>query len=568
MSNSVRHAAVAVSAMFVLSSTIASALVTDAGIYPPANYDTFVPPASGASYVDPAFGTTIRRLSDAMNMTDNAGRGGLTSVSTEYSTASPFNSDNSRLILQHQSYFGLYDGNGTYLRDLPFAVNTSTEPRWSRRDPNVLYFVSGNSLMRLDVAAGAISVVHTFTEYGAISGRGESDISPDGDHFVFAGDKRYVFVYEISTGTKGAALDTAGHTFNSLYIASDNSVAVGWVPTGTGRFTGVELFDRNMTFRRQLTHALGHMRLTRDTNGDDLLIWTNSDDPAPLANCANGIVRVRLASAQQTCLLSLDWSLAVPITAPDGNGWAFVETYAPSDPFFASPAWVPYTNEIVQVKLDGTETRRLLHHRSRPLNSYAYQPRTTVSRDGSRLAFTSNYFLPRLLGYPAEYTDAYLAMVPGTSSQSPVSAPTAAPSAPAPAPSSGPAPTSAARVEQDNPAVVYGGSWSPNQRPAHSGGSAALAMEAGARADFAFSGTGVSWIGYRDAWSGIANVFVDGVLKNTLDTYSAGDTPQASIYSISGLAPGTHVLTLQVTGTRSGASGGSWIWVDAFSVSR
>jgi hypothetical protein len=58
------------------------------------------------------------------------------------------------------------------------------------------------------------------------------------------------------------------------------------------------------------------------------------------------------------------------------------------------------------------------------------------------------------------------------------------------------------------------------------------------------------------------------VLKNTLDTYSAGDTPQASIYSISGLAPGTHVLTLQVTGTRSGASGGSWIWVDAFSVSR
>jgi hypothetical protein len=572
MSNSVRPM-ILVSAALVLSGSIVSAHVTDTGSHPPPAYDTFIPPASGASYVDPAFGTRIKRLSDAMNMTDNAGRGGLTSVGTEYSTASPFNSDNSRLILVHQSYFGLYDGNGTYLRDLPFAVNASTEPRWSRHDPNLLYFVSGNRLMKLDVAAGTTSVLHTFSEYSTISGRGESDISQDGDHFVFAGDKRYVFVYEISADAKGPVLDTAGHAFNSLYIAPDNSVAIGWIPAGTGRFTGVELFDRNMSFQRQLTHALGHMRLTRDTNGDNLLIWTNSDDPAPLANCPNGIVKVRLANAQQTCLLPLAWSLAVHITAPDGNGWAFVETYAPSNPFFASPDWMPYTNEILQVKLDGTETRRLLHHRSRPLNSYAYQPRATVSRDGSRLVFTSNYDLPKLLGYPAEYTDAYLATVAGTStppasSSTPSPSPTPSATTPAPAPSSGPSPTSAARVEQDHPAVAYSDSWSPNARPGHSGGSAKLAMEAGSRADFAFSGTGVSWIGYRDAWSGIANVFVDGVLKTTLDTYSAADTAQAALYTVGGLANGAHILTIQVTGTHSGASAGSWIWVDAFSVSR
>src|SRR5688500_3187544 len=106
MLNSVRRPIVLVSAMLVLSSSIASAFVTDAGIHPPPSYDTFIPPASGASYVDPVFGTSIKRLSDAMKMTDNAGRGGLTSVGTEYSTASPFNSDNSRLILVHQSYFG------------------------------------------------------------------------------------------------------------------------------------------------------------------------------------------------------------------------------------------------------------------------------------------------------------------------------------------------------------------------------------------------------------------------------------------------------------------------------
>jgi hypothetical protein len=117
---------------------------------------------------------------------------------------------------------------------------------------------------------------------------------------------------------------------------------------------------------------------------------------------------VRLSDARKTCLLRLDWSLAAHITAGDGNGWATVETYAPSDPAPAPPGWKAYTNEILQVKLDGTGTRRLLHHRSRPVNSYGYQPRASVSRDGRRLVFTSNYGLQAILGAPNEYTDVYL----------------------------------------------------------------------------------------------------------------------------------------------------------------
>jgi hypothetical protein len=394
-------------ALLAVASLPATAAAGDSAMHPPPVYDSFVPPATGASYADQAFGTDIKRLSDAMSMNDSAGAGSVVAIGTEYSTASPFNSNSSRLILLHRSYFALYDGNGGYLADMPF-VAASSEPRWSRREPNVLYYVTGNTLVRLDVASGMISPVHTFSEYATISGRGESDISRDGDHFVFAGDDRYIFVYEIGTDTKGPALDAAGHAFDSLYIAGDNSVAIGWIQPGTARYTGVELFGRDMRFERQLTHAGGHMHLTRDSGGDDVLVWTNSNDPLPIPDCQNGIVKVRLADAQQTCLLSLDWSLAVHITAPDGNGWAFVETYAPSDPFPASSAWAPYTNEILQLKLDGSEVRRLLHHRSRPVNSYGYQPRATVSRDGGKLVFSSNFNLQALLGYPSEYSDAYL----------------------------------------------------------------------------------------------------------------------------------------------------------------
>ena len=91
-------------------------------------------------------------------------------------------------------------------------------------------------------------------------------------------------------------------------------------------------------------------------------------------------------------------------------------------------------------------------------------------------------------------------------------------------------------------------------------------MDAGSTATVKFSGRGVSWIGYRDAWSGIANVYVDGVPKGSIDTYAAADTPQATVYNIAGLSNGQHTLTIQVTGTHWAASAASWVWVDAFAV--
>src|SRR5436309_1912250 len=380
--------------------------VADSNTYVPSNYYAFQPPGVGGSYTDADFGTSIKRISNALG-TPNKDRGGnLTFVTDEYSTMTPFNKDNSRILLVHQSYFALYDGSGNLLKSLPLEIHAQSEPRWSRSDANVFYYVRGNQLKQYNVTTDAMSVVHTFSEYSSITGKGESDICFDGKHFVFAGDNRYVFVYEISTDSKGPVFDTGGRGFDSLYITPDDNVSITWLEDGTGRYTGIELFSRDMSFLRQLTRSGGHMDYTRDSNGDEVLIWTNSNDPSPI--CDNGIVKVRLSDGSQTCLLSLDWSLAVHVSAPDSGGWAFVETYAPSDPDFQSAAWKPYTNEIVKVKLDGGQVVRLAHHRSRPFNSYNWTPRVSVSRDGSRLIYSSDYGLQEILGYPSEYSDVYL----------------------------------------------------------------------------------------------------------------------------------------------------------------
>ena len=126
---------------------------------------------------------------------------------------------------------------------------------------------------------------------------------------------------------------------------------------------------------------------------------------------------------------------------------------------------------------------------------------------------------------------------------------------------------SAGRVEENNPSLVYLGRWYPNLNPAHSGGHAILAMDAGSRVTINFNGTGISWLAYRDEWSGIARVYVDGEEKSTIDNYLS-PAQQRVVYSIGGLQSGSHSLSIEVTGTHNQSSKGSWVWLDAFDVTQ
>jgi hypothetical protein len=528
----------------------------DSGVYLPPQYQTLTPPPAGRSYTDPVFGTNILRVTDALAQRNSDTGGYLTFITDEYSTMSPFNNDGSRFLLVFQSYFALYDPAGNFVKECPLEVNSGSEPRWSRTSPDVLYYIRGNQLKQYNTATDAVSVVHTFGEYSKIGGNGESDICFDGNHFILAGDKRYIFVYDLSSDRTGPVLDAGGRRFDSLYITPNDNVTVTWLAAGAARWAGIELFDRDMVFQRQLSTVGGHMDVTRDINGDEVLVLTNSADPA--ATCDNAIVKVRLSDGQRTCLLSLDWSLAVHISAPDGNGWCFVETYAPGDPL-SQPGWTTYTGEILQVKLDGSQVRRIAHHRSRPFNSYNYQPHVAVSRDGTRLVYSSNFGLQASLGYPAEYSDVYLVSL---------SAPTYGNGGGTGVDTGGNGGAKTTRIEQDDAAVAYSGDWFRNSMTVHSGGSAKLAMDPGARATLSFTGTAVRWLGYADEWSGIANVYLDGEFKAVVNTLNSPSRAQAVLWEISGLKAGTHTLAIEATGTRNPSSGGAWVWIDAFEITK
>ena len=77
----------------------------------------------------------------------------------------------------------------------------------------------------------------------------------------------------------------------------------------------------------------------------------------------------------------------------------------------------------------------------------------------------------------------------------------------------------------------------------------------------------MTWISYTAPFNGIAQVYLDGALAATVDTYAPTEHAQAVVYSTSGLAAGPHTLTIKVTDTYDSSATSAWIVVDAFDVS-
>jgi uncharacterized protein involved in high-affinity Fe2+ transport len=125
------------------------------------------------------------------------------------------------------------------------------------------------------------------------------------------------------------------------------------------------------------------------------------------------------------------------------------------------------------------------------------------------------------------------------------------------------------RFEETEPAVSFSGSWvQGNINRAWSLGTVAETGVAGATATFTFTGTDVSWIGCRKLSTGIADVYLDGVFQTEIDTFQAPpiEAYQHTIFKATGLANGSHTLTIVVTGRTNPAAFNNLIVIDAFDV--
>ena len=295
-------------------------------------------------------------------------------IGNPYGSICSFNADCSMFSCIAVDHWQIRTISGALYLDIETLPAQAGDLKWSRTDPRYFYYISGNRLMTSDVDWKAQTAVHEFTEYISIYGGGESDISPDNDHFVLAGTKTdgavEVFVYSLKDG-KGPVYPQT-QPFDGLKIDGKHRIILS-------RSDGIFVIDSAAKSILKICDTNGHAALTLDADGSDVLIWTSNQD--------NGIYKVPIDGRLRTLLMTPPWQVAVDISCPD-RGDPIVSTYS-LDP--------GYPGRVLQVALDGSGSTGLCETGSVQIKmsdgSWAYncQPKASVSRDGRYIIGCSNF---------------------------------------------------------------------------------------------------------------------------------------------------------------------------------
>ena len=118
------------------------------------------------------------------------------------------------------------------------------------------------------------------------------------------------------------------------------------------------------------------------------------------------------------------------------------------------------------------------------------------------------------------------------------------------------------KVQEDQSTVFQ---WGTVSNPNTYGGSYTREISGGASASFSFTGTNVTWYTITGKTEGKADVYIDGVLKTTVDN-SAASTHYKVARSYSGLAAKKHVIKIVVRGQPGTLGTGTDVAIDAFKV--
>jgi hypothetical protein len=119
-------------------------------------------------------------------------------------------------------------------------------------------------------------------------------------------------------------------------------------------------------------------------------------------------------------------------------------------------------------------------------------------------------------------------------------------------------------ISQASSAVHYRGSWTTSTATTWWGGTARSSSTKGSTVSYTFTGKSIAWVGLKAATRGKANVYVNGVLKATVDLYSPTTLRQRIVWSANYSTSATRTVTIKILGT----SGRPRVDVDGFVVIR
>jgi len=120
--------------------------------------------------------------------------------------------------------------------------------------------------------------------------------------------------------------------------------------------------------------------------------------------------------------------------------------------------------------------------------------------------------------------------------------------------------------DERDPSVVYSGSWTQASNSNAYNGTVSYSDQKNASATFTFTGQGVTLLVGKGPYRGIAQIYLDGVNKGTVDLYAPNYSYNVPVKTFTGLPSTKHTLKIVVTGTKNPSATGIRIMTDAFSV--
>jgi hypothetical protein len=364
-------------------------------------------PMVGVQITDPAFQNYVTRLTDAR-------KDSIPGLFPDYSKRQAWNSDESLMILRSASGDAyLFNGqNYGFMRQLDGVGGEDVF--WHPSDPDILYQSLDSILYRYRVSSGESEPVHIFSDYTWANTRGEGNLSNDGRYYACLGQSynyatgevtfKDLLVYDIQ---EERVISThalpAGQVNDFDWISISplgNFVVVDYADEETGRYHGVEVYDRNLNFLWQKPLGAGHSDLGLDAAGREVLIMDVYEDQSNLTH----INKYLLADGTETRLLSVSpfFDLHISSRCMNRPGWALISTFDYYARLTDSESdWLPFEDEVFGLKMDGSGTvERYAHHHSRRYSQetqdsdnsvYFAEPHATVSRTGNRILFGSNW---------------------------------------------------------------------------------------------------------------------------------------------------------------------------------
>jgi hypothetical protein len=357
---------------------------------------------------DPVFGTLVGRITDAAA----TGQSGLC---PQYAKRQAWNLDESLLLLTSgDGALALYDGL-TYRFIRRLEGIGGDDVFWHPTATNTVLYNSQNSLSAYNVLTDQETLICALTNFYFADTVGEGNLSRDGRYYAAYGRDyddtngwvipRAVVVMDLAAQREIARLllPTNLTDFDWVSISPlGNYVVIDYATELSGPFEGVEVYDRSLGHRLwQKPLGAGHSDLGVDANGEEILVMGLYDEQSNTTL----IKKFRLRDGQETALLSgMDWSFDLHISCRNEqrSEWCFVSTFDGEGRLTdEASSWLPFEDEIFAVKLDGSgQVQRLAHHHSRRFSPttpdrdtsvYWAEPHATVSRQGDRLLFGSNW---------------------------------------------------------------------------------------------------------------------------------------------------------------------------------